>query len=155
MRELAAAAKLDVAYQKISSPVVGLKNIVTDYLAPTITPAVAPAENLVTDAVSAPVVGEVEKTGFLGNVYAKISSIAPKSILGGAVVVIGGIGVERYFAIKPGNLTEINTNPTTNVMTAQDQAHQQQLDRTAKVGQSKQDGQSHVVEVQINAITAK
>lgn len=122
IRELLSLSKIDVAYKKIQKPIIKIKEILSDYFK---------NKNANTDE---------EKIGFLKNIYAKITSISPKAAsIGGASVVIGGIGLERYFAISKTDTKELGQD---------DQAHLEQLEATKKVEIKKQDAHAHAVEIQ-------
>lgn len=138
IRELLAASKLDVAYAKIKEPLTKLKTVITDYFQ---------NKKAGTDQ---------EKVGILKRLYAKITSITPKqAAIGGGSVVVAGIGYQRYFAIKDHVVTEeLNEAPPLNELEADDQAHEQQLEETKKVEVEKHEGNSSVVEIHIDELTA-
>ena len=147
--EFFAASKIGAAYKTITSPITKIKSIAAKFFADK---TAAPAAAAVGEDAGA-VVTEVEKMNILGRIYAKITSITPKQIsLGGVAVVAGGIGVERYFVLKNGKTTEMAEPPQKNVMTSEDVAHKQQLEKTKEVEAEKSKAGSHVVEVEMDKI---
>ncbi len=135
IRELVALSKLDVAYNKIKTPLVKLKTILSDYFK---------NRNAGSDQ---------EKVGFFKRMYAKITSITPKQAsIGAGSVVLAGIGYERYFWFKKQDTIELSDKQPANEMGPEDRAHQEQLEQSKKVEAEKHDSHSHVVEVQIDSL---
>ncbi|MFA6239049.1 MAG: hypothetical protein WC635_17050 [Bacteriovorax sp.] len=155
LRELLAASKLDKAYAKIKGPLNKLKSLIPDFF----------DNSTGTDA---------EKIGILSSIYAKITNITPKQAgIGGAVVVVGGIGAQRYFSFKDKTVSDVDVSLPTNESSSdtireivpervsenipeispEDIAHNDQLERTEKIENQKSDGHSSVVEIQIDELT--
>lgn len=135
LREMLAVSKLDKVYARISDPIEKLKTLVMDYFK---------NRNAGTDA---------EKIGIFKKMYLKITSITPKqAAIGGSSVAAAWIGYERYFTIK-GPVESVGEGiPAINQMDVEDQAHQQQLDRTEKVETEKHEAHSSVVEIHIDEL---
>lgn len=138
IRELVATSKLDIVYHTIADPIVKIKNIVSNFFA---------------DKTAGT---EPEKIGIFKRIYSSITNITTaQAAKGGAVVVVGGIGLDRYFAIKNISSTEITDKTPTNEMGPEAEAHQQQLEKTKEVEKQKHDSHSHVIEVQVNSLIQK
>lgn len=132
IRELISASKLDIAYSKIKSPLLKLKDIVAKYFA-----------NKKTGTTK-------EKVGLFKRIYLKISNITPKqAAIGGGSLTIAGLGIERYFMINEKTVTELKTPPPVNQLTPEDAAHQEQLDQTREVEEKKQEGYSSALELNL------
>jgi len=136
IRELMAASKLDVLYNKIKDPLNRLKTIVTDYFK---------NRKAGTDQ---------EKVGFFKRMYAKITSITPKqAAIGGGTVAVAGLGAERYFWFGKKSTTEETDHSTAVEIGPEDQAHLQQLENTQKVETEKHEGHSQVIELSLEELT--
>lgn len=136
IRELMAASKLDVLYNKIKDPLNRLKTIVSDYFK---------NRKAGTDQ---------EKVGIFKRMYAKITSITPKqAAIGGGTIAVAGLGAERYFWFGKKSTTEEVDHSTAVEIGPEDQAHQQQLENTEKVETEKHEGHSQVIEVSLEELT--
>jgi hypothetical protein len=157
IREMASALKLDSAYQKVTTPVSNIRSILSNYF----TSAKTEVENLVPDRVQfpdlnststdnnafvAPTVDstaaptETQKVGFLQGTFASISNVSAKGVVTAAVVVVGGIELNRYFSVKTNSTTEVKNDSKQTAI----------LENTKKKIQDKTNSISTMVEVQIN-----
>lgn len=129
IRELASLAKIDLAYKTfLQNPLLKFNEIINAFI-----------QNR---AVNLQGKKPVKKPGIFSRIYAKISNITLKEAgLAGGSVVVGGIGIERYFAIKPSLSTSENTP-----------AHEEQLQRTNEQIEQESSEHSRVVEVKIEEI---
>lgn len=124
IRELFILTKLDIAYKTIETPLINIKNILSNYF-----------KNDGTDK---------EKVGILKRIYAKITSISPKqAAIGGTATITGAIGLERYFSFGKADSRELG---------AQEQAHLEQLERTREAEKAEHDKHAQAVEIQIEEL---
>ena len=128
MRELAAASKLDTLYQKMNTPI---KDLIAK--APATTP-----DGLASAALD---------PGALQNTYGSVSGITPMKIVSGAVLVLGGIGIDKYFVFKSAQNSTTTTTEVTN--SPQDKAHLSTITRTKNFLTKKKDELSHIVQVEM------
>jgi hypothetical protein len=142
IREVISATKIDLAYKQfVETPALKFKEIFDAFIK---------KKTLET---------EEEKLGIFKRIYAKITSITPKQLsIGTGSVVIAGVGLERYFAVKDeptiieqkDNELEVVNDPK--LETLDDKKHKEQLDRTKEEDSKRTDEHSEVVEVHLNEL---
>lgn len=143
IRETISATKLDVLYRKyVETPALKFKEIYDAFIK---------KKTNQTDE---------EKIGIFKKLYTKVSNITLKQwAKGGGVVVVAGVGFERYFVVKdhPETVEEVDQSTLeveeAKEVTLDDKKHIEQMDNTKKEDVKRVDDHSSVVEVEIDELT--
>ena len=133
IREFIALTKLDLAYKTFAeAPLAKFRQVIDAFIHNR--PLTSSADK--------------EKIGIFKKMYAKITNITPKQLaIGGAVLVAGGIGFDRYFALSGDAITQIENSSNG------DPAHEEQMNQSIERDNRESEGHSSVIEIEIDQLT--